>query len=1060
MTFAQERMWLIESITDSDPVNNAVTLFRLRGQFDASALEQALTALHRRHEILRTSYSDKGQAIAAPAPIQLDLIDLSAAVDPARAAEERAKTAAMERLDLGTPPIRWTLMRLGEEDHALLLATHHIAWDGWSYTVCNQELSILYAAHRAGREPELPELPVQYADYAEWQRQQSEGESDLQFWEERLKGAPTTLRLPFDRPASAASGYGGACLPVIMEETVARQVSQLAKEEGTTAFAVLFAAFSVTLARTSRQDDLVVGVPVAGRSHPELEPLIGCFINMLPLRVDLAGNPTFRTLLRRVADASAAAQDHATAPLEHVIQRLAPAREPGRSPLIQTYFQVFEIPAASPDLDGLSVEHQQFFPPGTPLDLSLTLERRGSRLDGRCEFRTDLFDEATIAQILSGFLHVTQSAVRHPDQPASELAMLDSDAEIRVRQEARHLAGPAPTPFPLVSLHTLFEQQVARAPKRTAVVDDEGELTYEQLDARANRIAWRLRELGVGPDSPVAVLLHRSVDLPAALLGILKAGGAFLPIEPDTPTARIATLLADARLPICLAEPDLVPRVVEAGGSAITIAEATGGIDRGAPPVRLHQDNLCAVYYTSGSTGQPKGVSCTHGGWVNRMWWMQRRHGLRAGETVLQKTTLTFDDSAVEVFWPLMAGGRVAMLGPDLHRDPRAIIDAAVRHHSVHLNFVPSMLDLFVEVLTEQDVRNFASLRSVQSSGEALRPSLVRRFAERFGDAVALDNTWGATEVSVDSTCHSCGPADGHEQNRLVSLGSPFDNNHVYVVDGQWQLLPPGIAGELCIGGVGLARGYLNAPGRTASVFAPHPDRPGERLYHTGDRGRMRLDGTVEFLDRLDDQVKIRGVRIELGEVEDALRRHPGVADAAVVVWETAADKQLAAHVVLHEDQQPPTPAQLRRFLGEHLASYAIPGSITVLDELPRLTSGKLDRRALPEPDPRSLLETSYRAPESATEKAVARIWADTLGLPQLSADDDFFAIGGHSLLATRILSRMRRAFGLELPLSTMFERPSVASVAEQIERLVLAEVAALPEEEVSRRLAEGATVQ
>jgi amino acid adenylation domain-containing protein len=476
--------------------------------------------------------------------------------------------------------------------------------------------------------------------------------------------------------------------------------------------------------------------------------------------------------------------------------------------------------------------------------------------------------------------------------------------------------------------------------------------------------------------------------------------------------------------------------------------------------VDVHPANLCAVYYTSGSTGRPKGVACTHAGWVNRMCWMQRHHPLRPGETVLHKTTLTFDDAAVETFWPLMAGARVAMLGPGLHRDPRAIVDAAVRHRAVHVQFVPSMLDLFLETLTDADTAGLGALRSVLSSGEALRPALVRRFRDRFGDRVTLDNTWGATEVSIDSTCRVCRPEDGAagaagagRSGHSVSIGVPIDNNEVLVLDQRLEQLPVWLTGELFIAGVGLARGYLGDPRRTAEVFLPHPYLPGERIYRTGDWGRQGADGALTFLSRRDDQVKVRGVRVELGEVEHALRVHPAVADAAVIAWEAVpGDNRLAAYVVIR-----PGTAGSPRLLTEHarelLPGYAVPGSVLIVDALPRHANGKLDRRGLPAPQLRDEHGEGPVAPRTSAERIVTDIWASVLGTPHLGVNDDFFTEGGHSLLATRAISRMRQAFTTALPLTLMFECPTPARAAAMVEEILLAEIAELTDEQAAELL-------
>ncbi|MGW7413867.1 non-ribosomal peptide synthetase, partial [Streptomyces sp. NPDC054863] len=578
-------------------------------------------------------------------------------------------------------------------------------------------------------------------------------------------------------------------------------------------------------------------------------------------------------------------------------------------------------------------------------------------------------------------------------------------------------------------------------------------LTYAQLEAAANATAHQLIAHGVEPDVPVGLLIDRSVPMVVGLLGILKAGGAYLPIEPSTPASRITTLLTDARAGVCLTAPEHADLVTGAGALPLTVDPLA---QADPPTVRVHPDHLCAVYYTSGSTGRPKGVACTHGGWVNRMAWMQRRHHLRAGETVLHKTTLPFDDAAVEILWPLMTGGTVALLPPGLHRDPRALVDAAIHHRAVHVQFVPSVLDLFLEELTADDITALRrNLRSVLSSGEALRPALVRRFREAFGDAVSLDNTWGATEVSIDSTFHTCGPHDT-EGTGAVSLGRPMDNNEVLVLDHRLAPLPPGVPGELCIAGTGLARGYLGDTAKTAAAFVPHPYRPGERLYRTGDRGRMRPDGTFAYLERMDRQVKVRGVRVELGEIEAVLREHPAVTDAAVVTrGGPCGDLRLAAYVALLDETA--TARDVRAHLSSRLAGYAVPATVTVLPALPRSASGKLSPANLPEPDPGDHQESEHLAPRDGTEQAVADIWADVLGLPRIGVLDDFFSFGGHSLLATRAVNRMRRSFGIHLPLSAIFEHPTVAATAAHLHDLILAEIETLSDDEVQHLLADTA---
>jgi amino acid adenylation domain-containing protein len=580
----------------------------------------------------------------------------------------------------------------------------------------------------------------------------------------------------------------------------------------------------------------------------------------------------------------------------------------------------------------------------------------------------------------------------------------------------------------MMLLDEMIVAQAAGTPGAVAVSDASGTLTYAELLAAADGVAGWLHGQGVRPDDRVAVIVDRSLDLAVTVLGVLRAGAAFVPVETGTPPARVEAVLAAARVTV-----RLTARPPAAGRTS---------------PLPRHPDQLCAVYFTSGSTGTPKAVGCTHTGWVNRIRWMQWRHGLQPGEAVLHKSTLTFDDAAVELLWPLTVGGRVAMLAPGEHRDPRAIIAGAIASDTVHLQFVPSMLAEFLTELTDADLAAMPRLRSVLCSGEALRPALVARFRERFGDRVSLDNTWGATEVSIDSTYRICDATDAAEPDLVVCVGTPMAGNTVHVLDEALRPVPDGEPGELCIGGLGLARGYLGDPRRTAAAFVPDPAAdagPGARMYRTGDRGRRRPDGGVMFLGRVDDQVKIRGVRIELGEVEVALRAAAGVRAAAVIAVETDAGKQLAAFVTGDRPGADLEPGKIRAHLRDVLPSYAVPTYLIVLDALPLQPSGKVDRQALATLDRQAGAEPAddLVPPRTDAEEAVAEIWCDVLGVEQVGVTQNFFAAGGHSLLAVRVLGRVRSAFALDVPLKELYDNPTVAALAARLEELVAAEVAA-----------------
>jgi amino acid adenylation domain-containing protein len=1045
LSLSQKRLWFLDQFLAESTGYRIPLAMRITGELDVEALTLALREIVDRHEVLRTSVSIvDDQPVGLVRPAEEFVLEL---VTPDRTeafiAEEGFRPLDIER----GLPIRARLLRLGERDHALCLTVHHMVFDDWSTGILFAELEALYGAFTSGRPSPLAPLSVQYADFAAFQESRvdsPESAARLDFWRAELDGA-TPFELIGDLPRPPRRRAPAAVRSFTVAPEVTATLERLASGTGATLFTALLAAWQTLLYRYYGVADITLGTTTAEREVTESESLIGCFVNMLVLRGDLSGNLGFAELLARTRDRTQAAYAHRDVPFDRLVAELGGERDLSRTPIFQIVVKQSTEGEQAAALPGLAVSPLPVPPIPAKYDLELVFTHRDGGLAGAFHYDTGLYLPATIDSLIGHFTTLLGAIAADPATPIDHLDLAGPAERVAVRE----LTARAPVDFPDRCLHELIEEQVARTPDAVAVTDDHGDLSYAELDALANRIAGLLREHGVGPDVVVGVMLDRSVGMAAALLGVLKAGGAYLPIETDTPRARVAQLLADGKAPVCLVSAAHAALVTDAGGRPLTLP----AIDEpaNAPAVDVHPANLCAVYYTSGSTGRPKGVACTHAGWVNRMCWMQRHHPLRPGETVLHKTTLTFDDAAVEIFWPLMAGARVAMLGPGLHRDPRAIVDAAVRHRAVHVQFVPSMLDLFLETLTDADTAGLGELRSVLSSGEALRPALVRRFRDRFGDRVTLDNTWGATEVSIDSTCRVCRPEDGAA--RSVSIGVPIDNNEVLVLDQRLEQLPVRLTGELFIAGVGLARGYLGDPRRTAEVFLPHPYLPGERIYRTGDWGRLGADGALTFQSRRDDQVKVRGVRVELGEVEHALRVHPEVADAAVIAWEAVpGDKRLAAYVVIRPGAVC-TPRQLTEHARELLPGYAVPGSVLIVDALPRHANGKLDRRGLPAPQLHDEYGEGPVAPRTSAERIVTDIWASVLGTPHLGVNDDFFIEGGHSLLATRAIGRMRQAFTTSLPLTLMFECPTPARAAAMVEEILLAEIAELTDEQAAELL-------
>ena len=1051
----QERTWFVDQLSTL-PGGYLIPVFlRFLGELDEAALCRAVLEIVSRHEVLRTSVriaEDTPVGVLRPASdLSIPVLDL----DPARLTEFMERESR-EALDVDADlPIRAGLLRLGSEDHVLYLAIHHMAFDDWSQGILYQEIESLYRAFHAGEPSPLPALPAQYREVAQaLDAEMDEGRTagQLAFWRETLAGHEPFELTP-DRPRPRLRDGRGASRRVFtLPAALTAQLAELGRPRGATLATVLMAACQTVLHRYSGRTDLTVGTTSGVRSAPEAENLIGLFVNMLPIRGDLAGDPPFSELVARLHEVALDAYDHADLPFDRLVEEFAPERDLSRTPLFQVLVNFGARGHDGLRLPGLTFT--ELHPEGTSakydLGIGFTVDEGG--LVCEIGWDTALYDAAVIDRLAGHLRMVLEHVARSPETRIGAIALMSADEEA----ELRALATTEPTTFPALCLHELFELQAARTPQAVAIVDDVTSWSYAELNERSDVIAGCLRERGVRPESPVGVLLDRSPELVAALLGVLKAGGAYLPIEPGTPAARIVELLGDSGAAVCLVGPGDQAEVVRAACTPLTIEACFAEPRR--PPLTdpaPDPDGLCSIYYTSGSTGKPKGVASTHAGWVNRMSWMQDRHRLALGERVLFKTTLTFDDSAVELFWPLMVGGTVAVLPPGDHRDPWAIVAAAIRFQAVHVNFVPSVLELVLDTLSPEDVAGLRRLRSVLSSGEALRAPVVRRFRETFGDRVSLDNTWGATEVSIDSTFRTCTAADA-EGDGIVGLGIPMANNEVLVLDSALRPVPLGVSGELCIAGIGLARGYLGDPAKTAEAFVPHPWRPGRRIYRTGDQGRTHGDGSLEFGGRLDDQVKIRGVRIELGEIDAALLAAPGVADAASVIWQGPdSEKRLAAYVVFPADTGTTIDSVYASVRGR-LTGYAVPGTIRRVPQIPRFASGKLDRRALPSPAAATPRRQDQDAaePRGAAETVVADVFTAVLGIGVFSVHDNFFTLGGHSLLVIRVINRLRQAFGLDLALSLLFENPTVATLAARIEERLRAEVESLSDTEAERLLA------
>ncbi|HEY0784171.1 MAG TPA: amino acid adenylation domain-containing protein, partial [Thermoanaerobaculia bacterium] len=917
----------------------------------------------RRHESLRTTFAKQGggavQAIAPPAPFPLPRVDLSALPDSARDAEAARLTLAESGrpFDLARGPLlRAGLLRLGPELHRLLLTLHHIVSDGWSMGVLIGELGAAYGAYAAGRAPDLSALRLQYADYAAWQRAWLSGDvlaAQLDYWRRQLGDERRELpivELPADRPRPAFETVRGARRPFTLPPSTIAALEALGRRLEATPFMILLAAQGVLLGGLTGLDDVPVGSPIAGRTRSELEGLIGFFINTLVLRTDLSGDPPFAALVRRVRELALDAYAHQDVPFEKLVEELKPRRNLAQTPLFQVLFVLQNAPGGALAAGDLTLTTVDSYNRTARFDLTASLWPNGAGgLSGFFETKADLFDGASVERWVEGFGVVLDAAVAEPELRLSALPLLSPAARHQLVAEwndtAEAYAGEA-------TLGELIAAQARATPGAVAVQFEETALTYGEIDAQAEALAVRLRSLGAEPGTLVGLCVERSLEMMVGLYAILKAGAAYVPLDPGDPAERLEFMILDSQVPVLLTQSALADRLPPSTARVVPLdrpaeAEERGDVSgAGDAPVRVDPDDLAYVIYTSGSTGRPKGAMNTHRAIRNRLLWMQSAYGLTADDRVLQKTPVSFDVSVWELFWPLLVGARLVVARPGGHQDPAYLVDVIAAQGITVVHFVPSMLRVFVET---PDLERCRDLRRVIASGEALPPDLVVRFAARLD--VPLENLDGPTEAAVDVTAWRCEP-DG--ERGVVPIGRPIGNLEIHLLDPLLRPVPIGVAGELHIGGVGLARGYLRRPELTAERFVPHPfsAAPGARLYRTDDLARRLPDGAVDFLGRLDHQVKIRGFRIELGEIEAALAGHSGVRAAVVVALRGEdGDARLVAYVVAEEDLglgDTVDAASLRAHLLASLPEYMLPAHFVFLDELPVTPNGKIDRGALP----------------------------------------------------------------------------------------------------------------
>ncbi|HVF90512.1 MAG TPA: amino acid adenylation domain-containing protein, partial [Blastocatellia bacterium] len=1043
LSFAQERLWFLDQMNPGDPAYNVSCAVSLRGSLDAKALELSLSEIVRRHEVLRTTLVMRGgiatQVIHEYEPLSLPLVELSALSESRRQEEMMALAVADDRraFDLARGPLfRSCLLKLDRFEHVLLLSMHHVVADAWSIGVLVRELTALYEAFSTGKPSPLPELPIQYADFALWQREWLKGEvldKQVSYWKERIGSSPPSLELPTDRRRPAFHSSKGETQTLVLGPDICEALSQRCQQMQVTQFVWLLATFNVLLYRYSGQEDMLVGTPIACRNRGEIEGLIGFFVNTLVMRTELSGKPSFRDVVSRVRDAALAAHAHQDLPLEKLVEELQPGRSLNRQPLFQVVFSLQNAPMPDVRLSGLSLKMLETQRSTSKFDLLLFVRESDEGLACSMEYDTDLFDSETIRRMLSHFRVLLERVMEDPDRRIAEVPLLTEGERKEILFDWNATSSPYPAH---ACIHELFQAQASLTPDSIALAWADQSLSYRDLNSRANQLAGFLLSLGLGPDSLTAVCLRRSPDLIVALLAILKAGGAYLPLDPDYPLDRLDFMMEDSSIKLLLTHQSLAHLLPNRSGSLLCLDSRQAELSLFSPDdlnVELSPDNLAYAMYTSGSTGRPKAIAITHRG-VVRLVKENTFARMDEREVFLQMAPVSFDASTFEIWGALLNGGKLVMMGEQ--KATLEEIGEAIAEYAVTTLWLTAGL---FHQMVERNLEGLRGLRQLLAGGDVLRVEEVKKVLEGL-EGIELINGYGPTESTTFASCEVM--RRGYEVGQSVAIGRPIANTEVYVLDERMEAVPVGVTGEIYIGGAGLARGYIGRAELTAEKFLPHPHavEGGRRLYRTGDLGRYRRDGAIEFIGREDNQVKIRGYRVELGEVEAALEEQEEVRQAVVVVKEGAGgDKRLVAYVESEGGRE--AEAEIRERLRKRVPEYMVPSGIEVIEEMPLTANGKVDRGGLPEERRRRRGgEEGEREEERArtpVEELLAGIWAELLGVARVGVDDDFFELGGHSLLSTQVMSRVSEVFKVSLPLRHLFESPTVAGLAQSVERAI-----------------------
>jgi amino acid adenylation domain-containing protein len=1036
LSFAQQRLWLVQQLSPDNNSYNLLEALKLEGSLNIAALKQSLCELVRRHEILRTTFPTVDgkpiQLIAPPSALTLPIHDLQglSAEEQTDQIQQMVKSLASQTFDLAVGPlVQFTLLQLSGQEYVLLLKMHHIIYDGWSLNIFFGELSQLYAAFSQGLPSPLAELAIQYADFAVWQRQWLTGEvleQQLNYWQQQLAGAPLVLELPADKPRPPVQTFQGGVESFILDRDLTQRLQQLSQQSDATLFMTLLAAFLVLISRYSGQSDIIVGSPIANRNSKSVEQLMGFFANTLALRGNLSGNPSFRDFLAQVRQTTLSAYAHQDLPFEMLVEKLQPERDLSRNPLVQVMFSLQNAPQSSGNLSGLNIQNMPL-----PLDIKARFDLEvnfwevPSGLEGVWSYNSDLFDGTTITRIAQHFQTLLTAIVANPEMQISELPLL-SPAE---RQQLLVEWNNTQTDYPRDKcIHQLFEEQVARTPDAVAVVFENEQLTYHELNCRANQLAHYLRSKGVVAEELVGICLERSLLMVVGLLGILKAGGAYVPLDPEYPQERLTFMLEDARVSVLLSWQSLLDKLLEHTGQIVCLDNDWHLIEKFSQDnaiADVKANNLAYVIYTSGSTGQPKGVEVVHRG-VNRLLFGVNYVHLDQRQRFLQMAPISFDASTFEIWGALLHGAKCVLFPGKIPTAEN--LREQIDKHGITILWLTAAL---FNSIIDDDEKALSGIKQLLIGGEALSVAHVSRACQTLPETQII-NGYGPTESTTFTCCHPI-PRQIQTTIESIPIGRPIANTQVYILDQYLQPVPVGVPGELHIGGAGLALGYLNRPELTNEKFISNPFE-NSKLYKTGDLARYLPDGNIEYIGRIDNQAKIRGFRIELGEVEVALSQHSHVQISCVIVREdTPGDKRLVAYVVAQKGVTLTT-SELRQFLGNKLPGYMIPSAFVILESLPLTANGKVDRHALKAPDRTSDSDRFIEA-RNQLEMKLVQIWSDILKIDKIGVQDNFFDLGGHSLLATYLMTQIKQVFAKDIPLTKLFQNPTIEQLATIIQK-------------------------